>query len=196
MDRMSNYVRVTAMVTKVLDNLKRPSTWLYTAGYGVIPFLLTVALVFRHSLEAATSDDKRTFMFIGLGLVPVIVGLMVGGVHQRQREDIAAAQDPKVRLRERTQAVNVALEEAMRLMDELKQDVERQLAARDVLLTQVDEHQKMLELDKDQADKIARILLGETKATIRAERKPQWVFFALGIIASIPVGVVINLWTN
>ncbi|MGW4413069.1 hypothetical protein ACWEJ6_54625 [Nonomuraea sp. NPDC004702] len=45
----------------------------------------------------------------------------------------------------------------------------------------------------EQAENIRQILLGETKATIRAERRTQWMFFALGAAVSIPIGVAINL---
>jgi hypothetical protein len=36
-------------------------------------------------------------------------------------------------------------------------------------------------------------VIGETKATLRAERRTQWMFFALGLAASIPIGVLINI---
>lgn len=48
-------------------------------------------------------------------------------------------------------------------------------------------------MNKDQAEKIRQILLGETEAAIRAERRTQWMFFALGLLASIPIGVAIEL---
>lgn len=41
--------------------------------------------------------------------------------------------------------------------------------------------------------KIRQILIGETKAAIRAERRTQWMFFALGLLASIPIGLAIEV---
>ncbi|MFC7585946.1 hypothetical protein ACFQYP_21045 [Nonomuraea antimicrobica] len=36
-------------------------------------------------------------------------------------------------------------------------------------------------------------LFDQTKETIRAERRQQWIFFALGVAVSIPVGIMINI---
>ncbi|PRX52981.1 hypothetical protein B0I32_12999 [Nonomuraea fuscirosea] len=62
-----------------------------------------------------------------------------------------------------------------------------------MLLTRAKEQQRLLELNEQQAQRIQQILVGETKATIRAEGRKQWLFFALGVAASVPVGVLINI---
>ncbi|MEV4016365.1 hypothetical protein AB0J35_38290 [Nonomuraea angiospora] len=103
------------------------------------------------------------------------------------------AEDPKKVLRDRVTRVNAAFAEATALMDELRRDLDAQQAARDALLAQAEEQQRLLEIDKEQAEKIRQILIGETKTTIRAERRQQWMFFALGVAASIPIGVAINM---
>ncbi|MBF8192086.1 hypothetical protein ITP53_41690 [Nonomuraea sp. K274] len=78
-------------------------------------------------------------------------------------------------------------------MDDLRRDLEAQQVAREALITQAEEQQRLLEANEEQAERIRQILVGKTKATIRAERRQQWMFFALGMAMSIPIGVVINL---
>ncbi len=89
--------------------------------------------------------------------------------------------------------MNRAFTDVVRLMDDLRRDVEAQQAAREVLLTQAEEQQRLLSVNREQAEKIRQILVGETKATVRAERRQQWMFFALGVLVPIPIGVLINL---
>ncbi|TYB71212.1 hypothetical protein FXF51_01890 [Nonomuraea sp. PA05] len=105
----------------------------------------------------------------------------------------SADEDPGDRLRHRIKRVNEAFGEAATLMDELDRDLRAQQAARDALLSQAAEQERLLEIDKEQAERIRQILVGETKATIRAERRTQWMFFALGAAVSIPIGVLINI---
>ncbi|MEU6778577.1 hypothetical protein ABZ912_05190 [Nonomuraea angiospora] len=104
-----------------------------------------------------------------------------------------AAEDPRERLRQRAQVVTEAVSEAAKLMDELRRDLEAQQAAREALVAQAEEQQRLLEINQEQAEKIRHILIGETKATIRAEQRQQWMFFALGVVVSIPIGVMINI---
>ncbi|WP_182909344.1 hypothetical protein [Microbispora sp. H13382] len=104
-----------------------------------------------------------------------------------------AQPDPGQRLRNRIDGVNRAFTDVVRLMDDLRRDVEAQQAAREVLLTQAEEQQRLLSVNREQAEKIRQILVGETKATVRAERRQQWMFFALGVLVPIPIGVLINL---
>ncbi|WP_431928586.1 hypothetical protein [Nonomuraea jabiensis] len=112
--------------------------------------------------------------------------------HTRRRI-AAAAEDPGQTLRRRIAEVNRAFAETASLMDDLGRDLEAQQVARDALVLQADEQQRLLEINQEQAEKIRHILVGETKSTIRAERRQQWMFFALGILVSIPIGVAINL---
>ncbi|MFI7134391.1 hypothetical protein ACIBQ1_52600 [Nonomuraea sp. NPDC050153] len=104
-----------------------------------------------------------------------------------------AREDPGQSLGRRVERVNAAFAEAASLMDDLRRDLEAQKAAREALLTEAEKQQSLLEVNEDQAEKIRQILVGETKATIRAERRQQWMFFGLGVAASIPIGVMINI---
>ncbi|MGV9380529.1 hypothetical protein ACWDRB_32275 [Nonomuraea sp. NPDC003707] len=105
-----------------------------------------------------------------------------------------AAEDPAQALRDQIASVDKAFTEATRLMDNLRREFEAQEAARDALIAQAQEQQRLLEVNEEQAEKIRQILVGETKATIRAERHQQWMFFALGVVVSIPIGIMINLF--
>ncbi|MEV0821927.1 hypothetical protein [Nonomuraea rubra] len=112
---------------------------------------------------------------------------------RRKRRLKQAAEDPRQRLHHRIAEVNAAFANAAALMDELQRDLAAQQATREALIAQTEEQQRLLEIDEGQAEKIRTILVGETKATIQAERRQQWMFFTFGVIASIPIGVAINL---
>ncbi|MBT2232191.1 hypothetical protein [Nonomuraea sp. NEAU-A123] len=105
----------------------------------------------------------------------------------------AVEENPHARLQRHIDEVNKAFAEAASVMSDLQRDLDAQQAAREVLLEQAGEQQRLLEVNEVQAEKIRQILVGETKATIRAERRQQWLFFALGALVSIPIGIAINL---
>ncbi|MEO3871417.1 hypothetical protein ABGB18_21600 [Nonomuraea sp. B12E4] len=102
-------------------------------------------------------------------------------------------EDPGQILNRRVEQIKGAFSEATTLMEDLRRDLEAQQAARESLIAQAEEQQRLLEVNEGQAEKIRQILIGETKATIRAERRQQWMFFVLGLAASIPIGVMINI---
>ncbi|WP_189243163.1 hypothetical protein [Planobispora rosea] len=115
---------------------------------------------------------------------------------RRERERMnRAEEDPGEALRRRINAVNTAFAEAAKLMDDLRRDLDAQQVAREELLAQAEEQQRLLEVNQEQAEKIRQILVGETKATIRAESRKQWLFFALGALTSIPISVAVELLT-
>ncbi|MGW5160938.1 hypothetical protein ACWEPN_36190 [Nonomuraea wenchangensis] len=78
-------------------------------------------------------------------------------------------------------------------MDELERAVLAQQVAGEALITKAEVHGNLLAIDQEQAEKIRKILVGETKATIQTERRQQWMFFAAGLLLSIPIGVLVNL---
>ncbi|MFJ2034323.1 hypothetical protein [Streptosporangium sp. NPDC087985] len=144
--------------------------------------------------------ESQTLRYVGLAILGV--GATLGGplgvvaVVQEMLADRArlqqAAEDPHERLYRRIQAVNKAFTEAAGLMDELRRDLEAQQATREALLVEAERQQRLLEINKDEAEKIRQILIGETKATIRAERRRQWMYIGIGALLSIPVGVFVN----
>ncbi|WP_405085056.1 hypothetical protein [Microbispora sp. NBC_01389] len=128
-----------------------------------------------------------------LSIPYVALGILGWLGRGRNRERLGAAADkPGKRLNDWIKAVNDAFTEAATLMHELQRDLRAQQAAREALLTEAERQQKLLEVDQEQAEKIREILVGETKATIRAERRQQLLFFALGLAASVPIGVFVN----
>ncbi|MET9343131.1 hypothetical protein [Nonomuraea sp. NPDC003804] len=63
-------------------------------------------------------------------------------------------------------------------------------------MRQAEEQQRLLGADAEQAEqaeKIRQILLGETKRSIKAERRRQWGYILADAVWSVPVGVAINL---
>ncbi|MGV9309688.1 hypothetical protein [Nonomuraea sp. NPDC003727] len=121
----------------------------------------------------------------------LLVFWWVNWVDERKTKE--AAEDPGERLRRRIEAVNSAFAEAAALMEDLQRDLDVQQAIRDTLLADAEHQRKLLELNKEEAEKIRHILVGETEATIRAERRQQWIYIGIGALVSIPIGVAINL---
>ncbi|MFF4419134.1 hypothetical protein ACFYY8_41940 [Streptosporangium sp. NPDC001559] len=132
-------------------------------------------------------------------VVPAAIAVTVGFVQERRerrRRLERAAEDPGEVLRRRVEAVNTAFTEAASLMDDLRRDLAAQQAAREELFAQAEEQQRLLAIDQEQAEKIRQILVGETQATIRAERRQQWLFFVLGFAASALASIPIGIWVN
>lgn len=195
-------------MTRMLRNLLLP-----TAGYivGAVLVLPLVAGIFWATLGLLRAINRHPWMsWLVLAVFAVTPVLALGASMQRawqRRQDRLAERprgpevapleldsDPGERLQTRIEAVNEAFSEAATLMDELRRDVEAQQAVREALLVEAERQQKLLDIDREQAEKIRQILVGETEATIRAERRQQWMFFALGTLMSIPIGVAINLF--
>ncbi|TLP66534.1 hypothetical protein [Microbispora triticiradicis] len=108
----------------------------------------------------------------------------------------AAKEDPVERLRRRISRVNDAFAKATTLMDELRRDLEAQQATREALLAEAERQQQLLAINEEEAEKIRQILTNETKETIRAERRREWLFFLLGFAASAAASVPIGIWVN
>ncbi|MEV7969024.1 hypothetical protein AB0O34_23980 [Sphaerisporangium sp. NPDC088356] len=125
--------------------------------------------------------------------VVVVVALGMRSLNRREAFLIQALEDPGERLRSRVRRVNLALYEAVSLMDELQRDLRAQQAARDRLSSEAEEQARMLSLNREQAEAIRQVLVGETKATIRAEWRRELKFFAAGLLLSVPIGVFVNL---
>ncbi len=104
-----------------------------------------------------------------------------------------AAEDPAVRLQRRIEAVNQAFAEAEPLLKELQVDLQRQEAVRRHLAAQVEQQQRVIAMDRGQADAVRAYLLEEAKAALRGERRQQWMFFAVGVLVSIPIGILVNI---
>ncbi|MCK2215963.1 hypothetical protein MF672_019495 [Actinomadura sp. ATCC 31491] len=125
-----------------------------------------------------------------LGVPLIAIKLERTGTSERLRQ---AAEDPGRRLQRRIERVNSAFAEAAALMDELRRDLAAQQIARQALLEEAERQQQILDIDEEEAEKIRQILMRETRTAIQAERRQQWFFFALGALASIPIGVAVNL---
>ncbi|MER5643368.1 hypothetical protein [Streptosporangium sp. NPDC002524] len=119
---------------------------------------------------------------------------IVRSERQARRRLNAVREDPGEGLRRRIERVNEAFIEAATLMADLQHDLAAQQAAREELIAKAEEQQRLLAIDQETAENIRQILVGETKATIRAEQRQQWKFFLLGALISIPIGIGINVF--
>ncbi|MFI0423360.1 hypothetical protein [Spongiactinospora sp. 9N601] len=155
-----------------------------------------VALIQQMPRSSASGD------WAAIGIVIYIPMIVFSALVTRMRRLTAAAReqqqeaeaDPRERLHRRIAAINTTFADAATLMNELRRDLEAQQAVRDALVAETEEHREVLAIEPERAQRIRQILVGETKATIRAERRQQWIFFALGVAISVPIGVLINLF--
>jgi hypothetical protein len=147
----------------------------------------------------ADSLDVSPVIVVGAALAIVVGAFTAWGVADSRRLNRRVQQadeDPGERLRQRIHKVNQAFGDAAALMDELRRDLEAQQAARESLLEDAERQQQLLNLNREEAEDIRRILVGETKATILAERRREWMFFGLGFIASAAASIPIGIWVN
>ena len=161
---------------------------------GSIALVIFVSFAFPFAADAAT-DPGLKWLLTATGVFASALGLLLAirGYRISRRRQQEAAEDPGERLQRRADAVNASFKEAISLMDDLRRDLNAQRAARKRIISEATEQQRLLSVNSEQAENIRQILVGETKATIRAERRTQWMFFALGAAVSIPIGVAINL---
>ncbi|MFI6813247.1 hypothetical protein ACIBG7_12585 [Nonomuraea sp. NPDC050328] len=148
-------------------------------------------------LAAAPAAPPRwSIAFIGFAFFSMLIlgrwgqsiGVMAGFEAQRR-----AAEDPGQKIQGRIQAVNDAFAETARLMSDLDREIRAQQAARLALIAEAEEQKNLLAINTDQAEGIRKIIIGQTDATVRTERRRQWMFFAFGLLVSIPIGIGINL---
>ncbi|GAA3710623.1 hypothetical protein GCM10022224_090110 [Nonomuraea antimicrobica] len=122
----------------------------------------------------------------------VLVNAFGASASQKKAREQAALVDPQKRLGARIEAVDKAFAEAATLMEELRRDLAAQEAARRRLVTEAQHQQQLIGMDREEAEAVRQLILGETRADIARQRRAQWVFFVLGAVVSIPIGVAIN----
>ncbi|WP_424533663.1 hypothetical protein ACOZ38_25340 [Sphaerisporangium viridialbum] len=147
--------------------------------------------------EPASLTDMLQGWGTVAGVIVAAAALLLGIQQNRrgQRAIRAAKEDPATTLKRRIERVTLAFVEAAELMDELQRDLEAQQAVRQALIAKAEEQQQLLAVNEEQAEKIRQILVSETKSNLRAEQRREWMFAALGLVMSIPIGILINLIT-
>ncbi|GAA3843771.1 hypothetical protein GCM10022226_78450 [Sphaerisporangium flaviroseum] len=136
--------------------------------------------------DRATVDDIVIVMMVAAAIFTGMIISLRRLQDQAMQAQLEAETDPRERLLKRVDAINNAFADAANLMDELQR-------ARDDLLEEAEEHRELLATNPEHAESVMRLLARNEKAAIRVNRRDQWLFFALGVGASIPIGVLINL---
>ncbi|GAA5046440.1 hypothetical protein HNP84_009722 [Thermocatellispora tengchongensis] len=159
---------------------------LLVAAAAAIPFGLAIWMVLNRIEHAVLVATPIALLSYGLAS-----SILEGSERLRQAEE-----DPVEVLRRRIRRVNRAFDEAATLMQELQRDFAAQEAARDALIAQAEEQRQVLSVSKEDAEKIRKILTGETKETIRAELRREWGFFLAGVLVSAALSIPIGIWVN
>ncbi|MEV4067248.1 hypothetical protein [Nonomuraea dietziae] len=113
---------------------------------------------------------------------------------RKARRLLGKEEDLQWAMRERMDEVRKAIDRSGQVLHDLRLYMDEQKHAADVLLERAERQRRLLEVDKDQAQVIRQILIEESVQNMRTGRRREWMFFALGMAASIPIGVLINLY--
>lgn|GEM_PF-4011265 len=92
--------------------------------------------------------------------------------------------------------VQLAMDNATRALEEFQRETAARRAALDVLIAQAEENRALAEIHEVDARKIDAILFKRSRGEAARQKRSQLVYFFGGLLASIPIGVVINLLTN
>ncbi|MEV0379780.1 hypothetical protein [Nonomuraea sp. NPDC050643] len=155
-----------------------------------------------------------------LRIAIVIVATLVAGVatvflieRRARKRDQLAADDPVTELTRRSERFQKAYDEFADYLEKVQQAIneqkvardaliaqaqqamDEQKAARDALIAQAQQQQHLLSLSKEQAERVQKIIMSETVKLERAERRRQLAYLVLGVLTSIPIGIVINYFT-
>ncbi|WP_378786554.1 hypothetical protein ACFMQL_20415 [Nonomuraea fastidiosa] len=156
-------------------------------------FLAAAALTLAMGLPSQTA----TLLTAGAVAATSAVSLYKQISKELDRHEAAlkeAERPPAERLRELNDEVAASMANTADAMDRLVRELESQKAVAEATIAEGEERARWLEINKDEAEKMRQLLVGETKAALRAEGRKQWWFFALGLLGSIPIGIMINLF--
>lgn len=174
--------------------------------FGIFSGFVGVASI----VSAADSESwLRTTIVIVATLVVGAATLFVIERRARRRDQLAA-DDPVTEITRRAEKFQKAYDEFADYLDKVQQAIneqkavretliaqaqqaiDEQKAARDALIAQAREHQQLLELSRDEAEKIREILTSEVPGETRTERLRNVLFLITGGLASVPVGILVN----
>ncbi|MEU6743743.1 hypothetical protein [Streptosporangium sandarakinum] len=93
----------------------------------------------------------------------------------------------------RMNRVDGAFDEAVSLMADLQRELQAAEAARRQVMADAKRQQELAKVDEATAKLIQEILLADAKKAARVQRKQQLLYFAAGVLVSIPVGIMVNL---
>ncbi|MBB5081348.1 hypothetical protein [Nonomuraea endophytica] len=108
--------------------------------------------------------------------------------------------DPSERLQQRINAVNdafsqanTAFAEAGVLADELRQEIATQQAAHQKLTEEAERQRTLINMDREEAEAVQALILGDTKSDRKRQRLREWAFFLVGLLLAIPLNIASNL---
>jgi hypothetical protein len=103
-------------------------------------------------------------------------------------------------LEERIKSATVTLRDVAATVDEVKAEVELRLAALERTRAEHDQFEQLTAMKAKEAEAVTRLVESVISATHvkmgRANLRSQMLYFALGVATSIPIGVMVNLWTK
>ncbi|GAA1628265.1 hypothetical protein GCM10009733_026260 [Nonomuraea maheshkhaliensis] len=128
----------------------------------------------------------------GIISLPLSVIFLVQALRMSRQRLEESQEDPSEALEDRIRRATESFAETGRLLAELQNTFSVQQAALKKVTEEAEEQALLRDMDPETAEKMRRIIVGETKATLRAERRTQRLYFAGGVLLSIPIGALIN----
>lgn len=99
-------------------------------------------------------------------------------------------------MRRRITAVNDAFRQANRafreagtLADELRADIAAQQAAHEQLVREAEHQRTLINMDREEAEAVQALILGDTKSDRRRQRTREWAFFLVGLLLAVPLNI-------
>lgn len=147
--------------------------------------------------DLLTSTPPWVMATVALAALGGTTGLLYA---TRSRGKPSVAIDPGEQLRRRIKAVdeafkqaNVAFIEAGNLADELRRELAAQQAAHQQLTEEAERQRVLINMDRQEAEAVQALILGNTEADRRRQRIREWTFFLAGLLLAIPLNIVSDL---
>jgi hypothetical protein len=172
------------------------SAWAFASTFAIVMLLLydnsplpadgmTEAQLYGHLW---TKINSLKYVAAGLGFLGASMTIWV----MPSERDRRLKEDPIEAIRRRVKRVNKAFVEATALADDLQQlHIEQQQALKKTM-SEVEEHQRYLEIHPEQAEKVQQLLA----SGVSAQRRRELIIFITGTILSAALSVPIGIWVN
>jgi hypothetical protein len=141
---------------------------------------MLVLVIAATDTPAATAPWWQIALVLVLGIPVAVFGVMISVSRDLAKSDRGS--DPITRLRSRALAVEHALGEAERVMAELGKEMAAQRKAFERSVSEAEAQQKLLEVNREQAELIRTLLFEDGRRTARQAFYQNFGFFFLGLI--------------
>jgi hypothetical protein len=157
-----------------------------------------VVMAVATAIFAAVLPERRSEVVLSAITVALFVGLaaLYGGMYLA----IASREHRAPDLTERISRAAKEMRGVATLVEELETEMAAKMAALQRVQTESADFERVAAVRKEEAEAVTKLVESVISSTHdkmdRANRRGQLLYFALGAATSIPIGVMVNLWTK